>query len=455
MTFNSIAGSITVNSAPTATSLTPSNATINPGQYVTYNMIINGGTLPITANLVLVSNSLPLQINGANAIPGTTYNTIVIGAGSAEPNTITFNSLKLNTPSTSSGSVVFAVNAVDSASLPFMFSSESDTITILVPSHSSGGGPSKYAFTLSDNINSTLASAQPVYTVYTNNSSISYYQNQLPITISLLTPSLNVSWACNVSVGASTYAYQNDVYGLGFGIPCGKYYTTYVRNIESIYSVSAPAKVNTTSSITTSTTTTIPPTITILPVNRSVTVSGNVSSSSPLRINFTDMHVSVVLTTPSLALVPTLANITNETSMVLPFLANYTPISALNVSVVTTANVSTKVTSPYPCGINSSLIKPFELVNGSWVAIMPFSVNVSACTVSFVVPKDSIVGIFQKIVPVVTTTVTTINTTTTITPSPMPPSTAFPMIAIAAIIIIIVAIVAYYNSRKGKHARHR
>ncbi len=254
VTFNAVANSITVYPAPTATSLTPSNTPINSGQYVSYNVIINGGTLPITANLVLVSNSLPLQIDGVNAIPGTTYNTIVLGAGSAEPNTITFNSLELNTTSTSGGDVIFTVNAVDGAKTHVAFNSTSNTIIInavVAQHHPGGGGPAKYTFILSSNINSTLASAQSVYTVYTNNGSISYYQNQLPITISLLTPSLNVSWACNVSIGASTYAYQNDVYGLGFGIPCGKYYTTYTHNLESIYSLSAPTKINTTTTSTT------------------------------------------------------------------------------------------------------------------------------------------------------------------------------------------------------------
>ncbi len=432
-----------------------SNATINPGQYVTYTVIINGGILPITANLVLVSNSIPIQINGANAIPGTTYNTIVPGAGSAEPNTITFNSLKLDTPSTSSGSAIFAVNAVDSASPSFTFNSESDTVTILVPSHSGGGGPAKYTFTLSDNINSTLASAQPVYTIYTSSGNISYYQNQLHVTLSLFTPYLNVSWACNVSIGANTYTYQNDVYGLGLGIPCGKYYTTYTPNLEAIYSLSAPTKINTT---TTSTTTILPtpPTPPANKSNKSITLNGSISSSSPFKINFTNMHVVVVLTSPSLVPMRASASITNETSMVLPTLANYTLINAFNISVTTAANVSSEVTSPYTCGLNFSLIKPFELVNGTWTAITPFSANATACTVSFVVPKDPIVGIFQKIVPTTTVT-TTVNTTTTIAPTTTPPPPKVNTAAIAVVVIVTVIILLvlayYYMSKAGKRRR--
>jgi hypothetical protein len=449
--FESQLGNIELNPAPTATSLTPSNSAINSGQYVTYNVIINGGTLPITANLVLVSNSLPIQINGANAIPGTTYNTIVLGVGSAEPNTITFNSLQLNTTSTSGGDVVFEVNAIDSASSPFSFNSAASTITINAVHHSSGSAT--YSFTLSDNINSTLASAQPVYTVYESNRSVSYYQNQLPLTLSLSVPYLNVSWACNVSIGSNTYAYQNDVYGLGFGIQCGKLYSAYIHNMESIYSISAPTITN----VTSTSTTTIPPTTTITPASRSITLSGNMSSAVPLSINFTNMHVFVVLTTSSSTQVQASANITNETSYSLPYFANYTLISALNVSVSTGANVSTEVTSPYPCGINSSLIKPFEIVNGAWIAIMPFSVNATSCTVSFVVPKDPILGIFQKTVPATTTVTTTIKTTATIPAAPGAPSpesqTILLVIAIVIVIIIIAAIAAYGYSRKG-HKKH-
>ena len=178
----------------------------------------------------------------------------MLGVGSAEPNTITFNSLQFNTSITSGGNVIFTVNAVDSANTPIAFNSVSNTVIINAVQHHSGGGPAKYTFTLSDNINSTLNSAQPVYTVYTSNGSIFYYQNQLPVTLSLLTPYMDISWACNVSIGTSTYVYNNDVYGLGFGIPCNKNFTTYTHDIESIYSLSAPAKIN----VTTTSTTTIP-----------------------------------------------------------------------------------------------------------------------------------------------------------------------------------------------------
>ena len=133
-----------------------------------------------------------------------------------------------------------------------------------------------------------------------------------------------------------------------------------------------------------------------------------------------------------------------------------TPAKNKKQPVTTAANVSSEVTSPYSCGLNSSLIKPFELVNGTWTAITPFSLNATACTVSFVVPKDPIVGIFQKIVPTTTVT-TTVNTTTTIVPTTTapPPKVNTAAIAVAVIVTVIILLVLayYYMSKAGKHRR--
>jgi len=125
-TINSVySANIVVNPAPTAIFLTPSNTILDSGRYVTYNVLLSGGTLPITANLILVSNSIPIQINGANALPGTTYNTIVTGSDGV----ITFNSLLITT-SSSGGYVSFNVVAVDSANTPVTFNAVANTITV-------------------------------------------------------------------------------------------------------------------------------------------------------------------------------------------------------------------------------------------------------------------------------------------------------------------------------------
>jgi len=129
-TSNEVANSIysnpfTVNVYPTATLLTPSNAILDSGQYVTYNVIINGGTLPITANLIYVSG--PSSNNAINGnVPGSVLQTVTLLAGSAEPNTITFNSFELTT----TGSYTFNVVAVDSANTPVTFNAVASTVTV-------------------------------------------------------------------------------------------------------------------------------------------------------------------------------------------------------------------------------------------------------------------------------------------------------------------------------------
>jgi len=115
-----------VNAYPVATNLTPSNTSLNSGQYITYNVLISGGTLPIAANLVLAFNSIPIQINGVNALPGTTYNTIVASSDGI----ITFNSLLITTSNTIGGYVTFNVVAVDSANTPVTFNAVASTVTI-------------------------------------------------------------------------------------------------------------------------------------------------------------------------------------------------------------------------------------------------------------------------------------------------------------------------------------
>ena len=444
-TVNSIeSGTITVKTAPSVISLAPSATTLDSGQSVTYNAEITGGTGPFTANLV---------------IGGTTVNTITgISAGGV----FTFGSVI-----PPAGTDTYNVIATDvGTSIPFVFNSISNTITVnAAPSSSSGGGggPAKYAFVLSDNINSTAASTNPVYVLYASSGNINYYQNQLPVTLSLLTPYLNVSWACNISIGASTYAYQNDVYGLGFGIPCGKYYTTYTPNIESIYallSASTKENVTTTSTTTIQSTTTIPQ----LPSGRSITSNVLVSSLAPVSINFQNMKTTFVLTTLSKTPVHMVVNVTNATSVPLQPVANYTLISAFNISVSTSANVTVNVIEQYPCGVYSSLIRPFEFTNGTWSMITPFEVNATACTALFTVPKDPIVGIFQKIVTTTTiTTTTTISVNTTTVPTIVAQGTALKsstaliiaIAAIAAVIILLLLMLRYHLRKVRRRAKKK
>lgn len=132
---NAIVGTtntLTINPTPTATAVTPSNAVLDSGQYVTFNALIFGGSLPITANIVFSGNTVPVLINGVSVNVGNTITTIVIGAGgeTAYSNVITFNTIKLTDVAVTGGSVSFNVIAVDHAGVPVTFNSVPAAVTL-------------------------------------------------------------------------------------------------------------------------------------------------------------------------------------------------------------------------------------------------------------------------------------------------------------------------------------
>ncbi|MGC9037826.1 MAG: hypothetical protein ACP5IK_03925, partial [Candidatus Micrarchaeia archaeon] len=82
--------------------------------------------------------------------------------------------------------------------------------------------------------------------------------------------------------------------------------------------------------------------------------------------------------------------------------------------------------------------------------------NATMCTVSFYIPKDPIVGIFEKM-PTTTTVSTTVPTTSiipTTVPAPVPtpsPASVWGIIAIIAVLIILLAIYSYMMIHRKKH----
>ncbi|HUB92797.1 MAG TPA: hypothetical protein VL945_02450, partial [Candidatus Saccharimonadales bacterium] len=151
---------IMVSSQPSATLLRPSNSVLDYGQYVTYNILLSGGTSPFTANLV---------------VSGSTYNTIT----GSSAGTVSFNAVK---PSV--GTYSYNVIATDlGTASPYVFNSVSNTITVnqqlaspLLWSSNvlidqgqaekltysiSGGTPNyQYVFTASNSINGNVIATQ-------------------------------------------------------------------------------------------------------------------------------------------------------------------------------------------------------------------------------------------------------------------------------------------------------
>ena len=398
VTFSSASNTITVNLAPTATSLTPRNASLYIDQNETYNVIISAGTGPFTANLIYVRGPGTITI-GANALgPGNVIRSNTISTDGV----LTFNSFgKFST----TGSYTFNVIARDSSSPPVTFNSIYSTISVN-PRPSGSAGPSTRSTSISDNVNSSINSTTPVisYTIFALGGSVygsgQLYQSQLPH-IFTLSPAdeLNMSFACSFATGSTAHYYQNDVIGLGYNLLCNKNYTVSGSSYEVIYNSTAA-----TTTVVTTVTTTVPSTTTIPAVS-------------------------------------------------LPPLPNHTLVIASN------ATANTLTTLPYSCSLPSNSIAPYLLKNGTWTKITPFTVNATACTISFMVPVDPVVAIFTN----ATTSTTTLPTSTTTLPTTFPTTTVpyaahqtpapnYSVYIAAIIVILIIVAVAYYLAMHGmKH----
>ncbi len=225
------------------------------------------------------------------------------------------------------------------------------------------------------------------------------------------------------------------------------------RGIAVVYLTVLPAQ----KPVTTTITTTIPPT------QSYNNVTNTVSASSPLILTLPNAMATVNIYTTSASPTPVKAHIANVTSFAMSIpkpQQNYTLVSAVNVSINTTANVTMLFTEHYPCSIPSSLVAPYMLKSNAWVPISNYTVNASMCTVSFYIPKDPIVGIFEK-TPTTTTVSTTVPTTSimpTTIPAPVPkpsPANAWGIVAIIAVLIILLAIYSYMMMHRKKHHGYR
>lgn len=99
---------------------------------------------------------------------------------------------------------------------------------------------------------------------------------------------------------------------------------------------------------------------------------------------------------------------------------NYAELEAIGIGLARLGtggaiNASIVVTLNYSCGIAAARLQPFILDNGSWARIDRFSVNPTACSVSFSIPSEPIVALGALPVGTPATSTTTARPTTTIT----------------------------------------
>jgi len=428
-TTNSIVSAnsvITVYPTPTITlSATPSNS-IMYGSPFTINAVISGGT----GNFAVY-----WYLNGNLITP-----TIV------SPNTITSNTMILP----AAGSYAYMVEANDiGTSSVYTLAPATNTIIVaknntLSASSSGNPGSSYYSYPVTITFTGTpTIHHQAKWSLYVNgalygttNSTLTYYEEFAP-------------------PGA---------YNFVFNLTSDANYTpyTYTTSLLISYPPTGASGVTTTITTvtTTSTTTSIPTTsvtTTIPPSQKAINITANISSSSPLVLSLPNTHSVLSIYTTSAASAPIAAHIANVTQQVSSFAKpqpNYTLINAVNVSIKTTAPITAFFVEHYPCSIPGDLVAPYIFKNNTWLAITNYTVNATTCTVSFNIPSDPIVAIFEKSMPTTTTTsiATTIPTTTPTTiyypsPSPKPSSSLViePLILIIIVIIIILVLLYYYK----------
>ncbi|MFP3278359.1 MAG: hypothetical protein RXO43_02240 [Candidatus Micrarchaeota archaeon] len=428
-TTNSIVSAnsvITVYPTPTITlSATPSNS-IMYGSPFTINAVISGGT----GNFAVY-----WYLNGNLITP-----TIV------SPNTITSNTMILP----AAGSYAYMVEANDiGTSSVYTLAPATNTIIVaknntLSASSSGNPGSSYYSYPVTITFTGTpTIHHQAKWSLYVNgalygttNSTLTYYEEFAP-------------------PGA---------YNFVFNLTSDANYTpyTYTTSLLISYPPTGASGVTTTVTTvtTTSTTTSIPTTsvtTTIPPSQKAINITANISSSSPLVLSLPNTHSVLSIYTTSAASAPIAAHIANVTQQVSSFAKpqpNYTLINAVNVSIKTTAPITAFFVEHYPCSIPGDLVAPYIFKNNTWLAITNYTVNATTCTVSFNIPSDPIVAIFEKSMPTTTTTsiATTIPTTTPTTiyypsPSPKPSSSLViePLILIIIVIIIILVLLYYYK----------
>lgn len=447
--------------APTSPSISPSSQTIVPGENVVITTSgISGGISPYTYQWYASPNSIPAE-TAANALEAND----IIGTGTSNGRAQSPNISITTGAETPLLNYYFVLYVTDS--YPTTVSSPAAEVSVVGSLTQSTGGsnaPASYATTISDNINSSLTSAQPVVSLTGGGQ---YHQNQLPVSITASNPTTSFSFSCNVTINGYQYNYQNDVYGLGFGIPCGTQQSSNSKSIEIIYgsgrkiqtqnTTNATVEQNQTiQNVSVEKTTTQNSTVQIQQKqvtvkitvaqtqNQSVEIC-NQTSPNGYTMNYPEIGSSFQFSQSSTGCFDFSAF--NVTSVTNPKVPGKTTLLVINVSTTSPAK-EVNATVSYPCGAYSLSPAPYILLNSSWHEIIPYTINASSCTISFMMPFDPILAILENQQPIVQPT----NVSTSNQPSPSTTSTKNGSteleVEIGAVLLILVIIILAARKRK-------
>ena len=137
-------------------------------------------------------------------------------------------------------------------------------------------------------------------------------------------------------------------------------------------------------------------TITVNPLltNSVSNVVVSVPANTPTNLDYTSANTILSITSSnSINATVLISNVTSSYTST-PSTSVSTKLVVLNFSVTnsTPSVVSYSLTVSIPCGSNAA---PYKLIGGTWTAL-PFSSNPAACTITFNVPADPVIGLFSS-----------------------------------------------------------
>ena len=197
--------------------------------------------------------------------------------------------------------------------------------------------------------------------------------------------------------------------------------------------------------------TTIPSTVTTISIIRPSGATAQVCNGTP--VSYTSLGALFSFSSFAGCLNITAENATSEFRNTVNSSEHL--ISAINYTIQK-INVTVNVTLNYPCGTSSDSLNPSIFRNGTWSRITPFTINATACTITFAAPADPVIGLFNvsKSATVNITSIlsTTINTTTIQEAGTRAAGVTVSILIIGIIaIVVIVAVLIYLKKRVNNH----
>jgi polyvinyl alcohol dehydrogenase (cytochrome) len=414
-----------------AISISENATTFTPNQTETFTFNIVGGIGPFTVELFNSSSSLNQGQNVIIASPG----------GS---NVISFQAL-------ATGTFTYEAVATDKGT-PFTFSSSPVTVTVSTPVTTTipqgGGGGAGGGGTGGGGGGGGGGSSKPVITPLLNGFDVSTVSQLNTFSVTICNTQLNTTenYITPTSVGVTINGEEylllvnqsTKIDGLPSGCNVKLVNITYIP-IEHI----AEFQFTQNSSI----------------INQALTNTTNsITKLKQLNVSFVQSNNGII--TLSAGNYTKFVSISNVSATTPNAPAGFDKLSIYNITVSNTLNVSTiNLTATFRCGVAG--IQPYILENGTWARITPYSVNVSACTISFSIPLDPIVALMQPASSSPAPLKQPANATTTLQQTVAPTSSvevqsgsvsggandAIYALAVIAVVVIIVGI-AYSLTRK-------